>query len=90
MREERVKREEERSKASLQELNGKWASFHGTVAATNTKMERWEDEMRVGAEANEVARGENAKEAARLRDENRAVRDKYAALEQAKVHLGIK
>ena len=89
-REDMVKSFEEQTAASAKSLGDKWAEYHATVAVTNTEMERREDEMRVGTEANEVARGENAKEAARLRDEDRAVRDKYAALEQAKVHLGIK
>ena len=88
-REDMVKSFEEQTAASAKSLGDKWAEYHATVAAKNAELLTRENAVSTAEATNETARMENIKEAARLRDENRAVRDKYVALEQAKTHLGI-
>ena len=88
-REDMVKSFEEQTAASAKSLGDKWVEYHATVAAKNAELLTRENAVSTAEATNETARMENIKEAARLRDENRAVRDKYVALEQAKTHLGI-
>lgn len=75
---------------STKELGEKWTAFHKAVHDQNTDMERHEKEVENGKKTNEDIRAEIEKERQRIQEEDRAVRDKYKALEQAKIHLGIK
>ena len=89
-REAGIQATESKITRSTKELGEKWTAFHKAVHDQNTDMGRREKEVENGKKTNEDIRAEIEKERQRIQEEDRAVRDKYKALEQAKIHLGIK
>ena len=85
-----IKAAETEIKKSTDNLGAEWVKFHEKVYVVNGDLERREKEVEDAKKANDAIRQSNEAEAARLRQEDRAIRDKYVALEQAKQHLGIK
>lgn len=85
-----AKAEEARIKQSQDKLAVEWANFHQTVHAANNRLIEREKAIEDGRRANEIVMESNRIESARLVQERKAIQDGYVALEQAKVHLGIK
>jgi len=88
-REEKVAAEEEALRQSQNTLADKWVAHHLKVASVTAELEKRQRQIDADHQANVNMKAANEAEAGRLRDEARAIRDKYTALEQAKVHLGI-
>lgn len=89
-REDRVKAEEESSKASAEKLATRWLQYHEKVAETNADLARGERAIELGKKTNEVYAEILRKEAGELSAGRQQLADGYRALEQAKIHLGIK
>lgn len=89
-REQKLVLAEAENERSTKKLTSEWVEFHAKVNEVNESLQRREKEVADGQQVNESVRLANEKESARLRDEKRAIRDGYVALEQAKQHLGIK
>lgn len=89
-REAKVKAEEEASRLSANQLANKWVAYHETVAETNADLARREKIVEDGKKTNESFAITLRTEAGDLAEGRRQLRDGYRALEQAKIHLGIK
>lgn len=97
LREVGIKSAEDEIKRSTEKLAVEWVKFHDEVHTTNknienrsTELDRGLKEVEDARKVNESVRLSNEAEADRLRKEDKAIRDKYVALAQAKKHLGIK
>lgn len=88
-REDGVAAQEKRAKESSNKLAEDWIAYHKAVHKTNLDLTRREKEVSDGEKANEIYRTTLEATDAKQRDEWKAIRSGYAALEEAKKHLGI-
>ena len=89
-REEKVNLEEQTSQTSAKRLSVKWSEFYQRVDETNADLAHREKDVENGRKANETFRLTLGEEEDRLRKKEIELRSNYEALEQAKIHLGIK
>lgn len=89
-REVKVASEEESSAQSARELGDKWVGYHQAVNEMNAETARKEKHFQDGVKANETFHLTLVEEQARLKAEDVRIKDAYGAIEQAKIHLGIK
>lgn len=96
-REAGIQSAEEEIKRSTLNLSKEWVKFHEESHKIREYIENQriliENDRKINEndkKINESVRLSNEAEAKRLRNEDRAIKDKYVALEQAKKHLGIK
>lgn len=88
-RESRIASEESRLKESQEKLADEWITFHKEVIESRDSLAILQKEVEDTKKTNNAIRQSNEAEALRLIDEDRTIRDKYVALEQAHRHLGI-
>ena len=77
-------------KESSEILNRSWAEYHAAVHSFNQMVEQKDAEYRALKTANEAFKQSLNAEKERLAQEDLGIKDKYAALQRAKEHLGIK
>lgn len=71
-------------------LAGNWAEYHAAVDAKNAELTEREAKVAAGEEANKIRAKELQAEAELNKTDRRGIQDTYRAIEQAKIHLGIK
>lgn len=88
-RESAIKDIEDETARQTKSIADKWIEYYKKSHEANESLARRENEVKHGKKVNEDIRAEIEKERQRISEEDRAVCDKYKALEQAKIHLGI-
>ncbi len=92
-REDMIVNEEARLKEFEAKLADDWAGYHKAVIEHNKKVgdvAAFEETIKTRESALEIRQKEQDKREADLAGQRKEIRSGYAALEQAKIHLGIK
>ncbi len=80
---------QQRHRESSEKLAADWLSFHRATHEANDGLLKREQSVQQVLVATKMVQREQEAESQRLADLDRAVRDKYVALDQAKRHLNI-
>ena len=75
---------------SIKVLQKKWAKFHEDISKANNEISGREKKNRDDKKANDAVREENERVIEENKQERISIVDTYKAIEQAKIHLGIK